>query len=267
MDDLAKLIIQSGTEVQSNINKKIEGLQQVVDNLKMSIDKRFENVSMQCVAAVQKIEAIEDELLRRDKANELRIVGIPFIEGENLTDIFNKIASKLGYETGNPVMAPFLNRIGNIKVKPAVRAKSMFFGSYLKNLKLCLADIGLQYNGRIIISENFTKANKQIFDEAYSLKRQRKVSQVFTIVGVVHIRIKQNKPMSIGSVADLHKIGLTIGVSTESNLNHEDGKPVKCGGETPADNMNTTPEKIEQPIGVMNASEDNTKKSTDGACL
>ena len=219
LEDLAALIVQSKKEIQISITGKIESLQSHVDELKFAIDGKIDDVTNKCNTISQKVDEVEDEMKRMKKMNELRIAGIPYTQGEDLAAIFYKIANSLNIDLSNPVKMPFLYRIGSAQSQPirapiiaqfiATRVKSEFFSAYLKQLKLCLQDIGMGSSERIIITENLTKGNKQLFDEAYNLKKQSTIHQVLTIDGTVHIRIKKgNKPMSIGAIGDLYKLGL-----------------------------------------------------------
>ena len=145
LEDLAMLIMNSKGDLQKDIggiNNRIEDLQQLVDSLKIN------DVAAQCPVVSQKVDNIEDELHRLKQQNELRIAGIPFTDGEDLTIIFKRIVSKLEYDVSNPIMMPILIRIDNNKsqtVRPVIiaqflcnPAKVIFFGIYLKNLSLSL---------------------------------------------------------------------------------------------------------------------------------
>ena len=159
LEDLAALIVSSKSELQKDIggvNGRIDELRSHVDSFKSSMDERISDVVSKYADVNSKVDVVADEINRMKQMNELRIAGIPYIEGENLFEIFSKIALKLGHDTSNPVMVPFLHRIGNNQNQPirssiiaqflAPRAKSSFFQLYLKHLKLNLNDIGMSSN-------------------------------------------------------------------------------------------------------------------------
>lgn len=126
----------------------------------------------------------------------MRISGVPCRIEENLVDIFAKVAYVIQFDLSNPVMFPYLLRINLIDSSTGAMAKNgtiigqfvaphiktLFYSRYLQNLKLNLNDMGFNTKTRviIIISENLTKSNKLLFDEAYKLKKQNKLHQVFT---------------------------------------------------------------------------------------
>lgn len=149
-----------------------------------------------------------DDFDRMMLINDLKIIGVPYNDIENLTDIFIKIAVAIGYDTTQPIAIPQMrriinrsriaNQVFNTKVITmrfiALHIKEQFYGLYLntiKNKPLSLKDIGFADNSRVIIGEQLTSTNQKIFREASNYKRSNRSMQVFTTNGQVKIRLQK----------------------------------------------------------------------------
>jgi hypothetical protein len=149
-----------------------------------------------------------------EKANDIIVRGIPWVQGENCRKIFEKVALSIGYtaettpsavafrlgtkKTGAKFDPPILIRFNNRN------EKSGFFKNYLGKLSLNLSDIGFELNTRIYLSENLTVANQKIFQAAMAMKRECKLIAVKTKFGTVVIqRTAKDLPTPIRRLSDL----------------------------------------------------------------
>ena len=65
--------------------------------------------------------------------------------------------------------------------------RNSFYSCYLRNLDLSLTSVGLTGSQRIYVNECLTKTDKGILDAALKLKREKKLSKVYTKNSMVHV--------------------------------------------------------------------------------
>lgn len=215
LDDIANLIRSTNNSIDVNhddISTKIESMTK-------NFHERIDKVDYNCKVALSRLDSSEDAIERITKANDLRIIGVPMSQHEDLKSIFKRIAKVINYSIDCPLYIPSLSRLGkptNTNDGPscptiiaqfmAPHIKRQFFNAYLKKLTLSTADLGYHPpSKRVIINENLTKLNKAIFDDALLLRKQKKLSQVFTVNGLVYVRNdKSAKPTLVRSGHELH---------------------------------------------------------------
>lgn len=188
----------------------IDGIAVQVDNIDKRLsevvskyEEKFAATDMQISQLSANVNKNENDIMRMERLNELRIIGIPFSPNENLQEIFASISDSIKYNSTTMFNFPSLFRIGannrNVTNPNAISSaiiarfqtkmiKQNFYSCYLSNKNRTLKNIGFNRDGNYLISENLTKFNKNLFDQAYILKRESKVHQVYTIDGLVYIR-------------------------------------------------------------------------------
>lgn len=197
------------------VNEKIDSTTELFEQKIISVNK---NVS-ECI---QRIEDSENDLDRLVLMNEVKFVGVPPTDNENLQGIFNSIAAFLGFDTTNPTNLPSLIRLNKhdpstgaltpsqviVAKFVAIHIKERFYGLYLNKLSkkenLSTSDLGLSFQKRIIIGENLTAHNLSIFIAASKYKRDQKLSQVYTVSGLVNVKLQRGtKPYIIKHLHEL----------------------------------------------------------------
>lgn len=193
---------------------------------------------------VQRIGDTENDLDRLVLMNEVKFVGVPPTDNENLQGIFASIAAFLGFDTSNPTNLPSLVRLssrdpvsGMLSPSPviivkfvAIHIKERFYGLYLNKLKrkenLNTSDLGLSFQKRIIIGENLTSHNMKIFAAASNFKRDGKLAQVYTVSGLVHVKLQRGtKPYILKHLHELETlISNPPAQTTSNNANNETQK-------------------------------------------
>lgn len=215
LDDIANLI----RSTNNSIDTKHDDISAKIDSMSKTINDRIDKVDYNCKVALARLDCSDDAIERITKANDLRIIGVPISQNEDLKSIFKRIAEIIHFTIDCPLSIPSLSRIGkptNTNDGPscptiiaqfmAPHIKRLFFNAYLKKLTLSTADLG--YNlppKRVIINENLTKFNKAIFDDALLLRKQKKLFQVYTVNGLVYVRNEKGaKPTLARSGHELH---------------------------------------------------------------
>lgn len=204
-EELKTLILSVKTSIDTNIQE----LDLKVTGLTTKVDKRLCDVESACKQAVDTANKAEDSVGRLFRACDIRIIGVPFTDQENLRDIFIKIAVAIGYDTSHQLAVPTLFRIkqrvqlttGGTRVHPTIIAKfgaaiykNQFFSCYLKKPSIETKDIGWAADGstRVYINENLTPSNKNILNKAIEKKKEGKFFQVYTSNGLVFARKKKD---------------------------------------------------------------------------
>lgn len=219
----------------ATINDKLEA--STVSN-----SKKVDEISDKVDTLNNRINHVEKDFERLSHMNELKLVGIPFSESENLANIFINIANLISYDTSNAINIPSLSRLiiknkltndlqpsATIIMKfAAVYMKETFYNLYLRLLprkKITSKDLGFSSDTRIIVSENLTQQNHDIFIAASNLKREKKLAQVFTVNGIVNVKIQ--KGGKTHEIRHKHVLDIIFGESSTIATNDNTTAPTK----------------------------------------
>lgn len=250
-DDIKEIITK---QISESYNSLRSDMSQMVDSLKAEFKYEIESVNNKIVESsssfkqqidqisntVQqfssRLDSVEKDYERIAHLNELKLIGIPVTDNENLLEMFMKLADVVGYDMSNATNAPSLtrvlikNRVTNqltvgttIIVKfVAVHMKDTFYSQYLRMLpsrKLTTKDLGFSCDTRIIIGENLSRGNHDIFIAASNLRRENKLAQVFTINGIVNIKLQKG-----GTTYELrhkHNLDQLMALQTTTNQQNQ----------------------------------------------
>lgn len=200
LEQMKTLIDDSHAKITALITANHTEITGKFDALSLSVNRRIDVIDGRCTEAIQQGIRNDDQLQRHIRATDVRINGILFKQGEDLPQLFKRIATELQYDVSNPCALPVLYRIvlrdKQPKESPTIIAKFItphikgsFFTRYLKHLKLNNQIFGAGYpDKRIIIGENLTQRNKLIFDEALKMRKEKLVHQVYTNNGAVMVK-------------------------------------------------------------------------------
>lgn len=220
--ELKKLITQSSEAIENKIYSsqksleskfselaiKVEGdvskLKSSMDEFKAEVSGELHDVKVQLSSNTPRIDNTEDDIQRIQRSSDLRVIGFPVKENENLFEIFKAIANEIGFEINSQFCTPTIeripikNRITGEMLKshtvliqfPALKQKQSF---YLNKMPLKPENFGLPAANRIIIGENLTRKNAQLFKQAQIMRKDRKIAQTFTEDGIVKIKLKKGK--------------------------------------------------------------------------
>lgn len=205
------------TDVTARVDK-LETVYSELDNLKTEFNTLKSHVARQDNAAV---------------ACDLRLTGIPFHQQENLPTIFGKICATAG------IVAPTLQNIfriansqnktqNNRNTDPVIIAKLRSpydknfvlksIANFRRNTRdlLRLHHLGFESDVPVYINECLTQSNNIIFREATRYKKNKKLTSVFTLRGLVYVRKFVNDDAThIDSISQLHAF-----VDTQQNNNN-----------------------------------------------
>lgn len=200
-DDLAKLM----KEVKTDISNQIA-------NFKNEMDSRFKAFRTELQTDIDVISTRQDDidtrldiLERASLSANLLLNGVPIIENENLNELFEQLCTQIGF-TPKEFTLLSIFRVKNKSKQPTIvmkfisqNARNEFYQRYWKTKNLSLIDLGFETDSRVYVQESLTKANHEIFKQAMSLKRDKKLSSVYTYNGLVYVK---SQPESTGVLID-----------------------------------------------------------------
>lgn len=255
VSELKKLLasVQNGIESkiitsQNTIENKLNDLSNKVDfevqTLKTSVEEFQNNIGSNINSIYaklnsheQRLDNTEDDIQRLRYACDLRLTGIPHIHNENLLNIYNTLASIIGFDNSNTAITPILERLpirnratGLMIASPTIlihfstiQLKNWFYSLYLNKMPLKGEAFGLQIGKNVILGVNLTPKNASIFKTAKQLKSSNKLAQVYTQDGLIKIRFVRGpnqKTHTVRSIIELNYLveqQNQIGMEIESN--------------------------------------------------
>lgn len=210
--ELAALILDVKSELIGTMNNMCSELESKFFGQISRIEDSVKTIESRQDLLDDKLEEIE----RRTHLTDLLLDGIPWVQGEDLTNIYGAICNKIGFLTKEHTLSSIF-RIRNNKQsshQPTIvlkfistTARNEFFRSYMKCLDLNLKDIGFDTGLRIYIKESLTKRNADIFRKAVTAKKDQQLFGVHTYNGHVYVRInKEDQPIRIISAEHFFRI-------------------------------------------------------------
>jgi hypothetical protein len=213
-------------EMQANFTTRFGELSNYIDNLKDDIKDQFvsrisqneDNIAVHETRLNDvevAVRSLRNEAEAATKVNDLIIKGVPMTADEDLTGLYCKIATALGY---SPAQIPHaeIHRLGrkrsDAKYDPPLLLKfgnfidrKKFYSNYFLHRNLNLSEIGSgTTTQRIYITENLTKQNQEIYATAMRLRYEKKILSVSTSNGVVMVRRQEGgKPTPVFSLTEL----------------------------------------------------------------
>lgn len=209
-------------EMKLEFQAKITQLNDKIDANQMNVQQEINELKSNVSNCIEHNACNDDDMQRMLKLCELKINGIAYKSDEKLNDIFGEIAKLVQFDLTNGNNCPTLTRIYkyNRTTKasmptPIVIVKFVanhiredFYRLYLNKIaakqSIMSEHIGLPNGTRIIIGENLTTKNYEIFVEAGKQKKQGKLCQVFTQNGLIQVKAVRNaKATAIRSIKEL----------------------------------------------------------------
>lgn len=223
IEEQNKIIIEQNELTNTKIAELIEFKLHFDDKI-AAVENRLLNLETEALV----VQSLKNEILdiRRELnrcenltvASDLRINGIPRYDNENLFQIFYKICDTINInrphitsifrlKKANRRQTNQANQNNNINhvADPTiiVRFESHLDRNFvLKSVAnfirmrkgfLCLNDIGFDSNTAIFIKENLTPCNFRILIEALRLKKQQQLSTVFSMRGIVYVKLNDTE--------------------------------------------------------------------------
>lgn len=201
-NELARMISNQGKTTQGQIDQLGKDLRDELNQGLGEIKQELNDVRANLNRIKLDVHDNTDAIARAKLANDLIISGVPFTTGEDLYGCYRSWCAVLGY-TVNAVPAVDIRRLtrqplrdGNnclILLQFAItNQRNDFFGRYLGSRSLTLRQAGFQSDGRMFVNENLTPAARRIKAKAIDLKKEGKLSNVYSRSGVVHVKTAES---------------------------------------------------------------------------
>lgn len=194
--------------IKTEFKAEIDTLNNKIDATNVTFQQKVVEINDTVAILGKRMDNVERDYERIAHLNELKLIGIPIAENENLNECFMKLANVVGYDVSNAANVPSLTRAftrdrltneltpsTTILVKfVAVHMKEIFYSLYLRMLpkrKLTAKDLAYSSDTRIIIGEKLSQLNHETFIAASTMKRENKIAQVFTVNGIVNVKLQR----------------------------------------------------------------------------
>lgn len=201
IEELKNIITASGDKIENKIDGLAEKMKDEVNALRSTvvefntkINDELKHVKSQLSIHSERIDNNDDDYQRAQRNHDLRVTGFEANVNEDLYDIFKRIAAAIGFVIGPNTAMPSIERVHlynktTNKSTPTktmllhfaiLRQKQQFYSMYLSKMPLDPVQFGLESTNRIVISENLIKKNAQVFKQALTMKKNKKIAQAFT---------------------------------------------------------------------------------------
>lgn len=200
------------SEIKRDITNVTERIQKIETNIDTS-NEVTKSEEFQSELAKLRLKVMQQE--NSSVSCDLRINGIPYYSNENLFNMFDFLCQKLNIATPNISTIYRLN-YKNKSPAPTILVKLMCpydknfilktISMYRRNNKdlLRLSLLNYDSNEPFYVNENLSSSNYKIFNEALKLRKQKLLSAVFTLRGIVYVKEKEDdKPSAVNNAEKL----------------------------------------------------------------
>lgn len=217
-----KKLTKSSEEQEKAIVNMTAKLESKLDTHKKEISDLIEEKLGSCIQRVDKLEQTVEKLDERLEDNvdistricNLLLTGIPFKEGENVSNIVKTLSHKLGYEEP-PETIQYRFKSDNPRRPIMIRFatefhKMQFLQLYYKVAKNLTCSVFAGFTGddnRIYLQHDFTPIQYKLHKSAMSLKKAKKIAEVKVNLGnIIVIKVDpRGKFKAYNSDEDLQK--------------------------------------------------------------
>lgn len=209
---ITELINKQSAELKQQIISSNADLSAKIDNLIADVRSEIDDLKNENQLLRDRMDRLEDTFDRNARSAQLVIRNIPLLKSENLVNIFNDIASTIGFKVNYQphlyrLMRPNttaqatnqrMTRKGSMSQRtissPPIMAifiakevRNEFLRLYFIHKNLNLTDIGIETDAPIFISENLPTSNYNLFCMAVDKKKSGLVTKIKVLNGLVHV--------------------------------------------------------------------------------
>lgn len=99
------------SQVSGNVKEEINTLKESMDSFALNVTSQISLMETKLTKHDTRLDNNEDDIEKVILLNQLRIIGLPFNENENLNDFFMNLSKAIGYSTETQASIPSLRRI------------------------------------------------------------------------------------------------------------------------------------------------------------
>lgn len=256
-------------ELSATVNKEVQDLKTSFNGLQTKVCTEIDALNSQVKDHNQRLDNNTDDINRMKFSADLRLNGIPYDKNENLIELFHKIASTIGYNSSINQNVPLLkrmpirNKITGTMVESSIitfhfatiQHKQQFYSLYLKNMPLKPENIGLRKELKIIIGENLTRTNAQIFKYAKNFKKEKKIEQLFTADGLVKIKFGKGPSQRAHTIRNTSQLDALINENEQMKQKQAASDTMEMDTSINSNGEVTNSTTNKQPNSVVNTSQ------------
>lgn len=196
--DLARLIKNQGKTTEGQITQLGADLRAELKSGLDGIKKEIDAVTTNLAHLKLEVDSNSADIARLRLSNDVIISGVPFIGKEDLHQYFNAWCEVLGYAE-NTVPIVDIRRLSKVALRDGnhcfilvqfafTNQRHDFYGRYLRSRCLTLRHIGFQSDNRVYVNENLIPTARTIKAEALDLKKEGKITSVYSRNGVIYVK-------------------------------------------------------------------------------
>lgn len=201
--------------VKAELQGQLDAVSRDISAIKADCAANFETNDRALRVLDERVDAISQEIGGLANRNELIVSGIPYTKNEDLLAYFRAMWKHVGLHEQSTAAVDIrrLNKTqsdGIILLQFALKNnRDDFYSGYLRQRDLQLCHLGINSSRRVYINENLTVTMRKIKAAALRLKKEGKLSSVFSKLGVVYVkRPDDQQPVAVNS--EEHLINLTM---------------------------------------------------------
>ncbi|XP_062542341.1 uncharacterized protein LOC134210306 [Armigeres subalbatus] len=199
---ISEQLVSTKKEITKQLNDEVSSLKSDIktelQQMRTALEKSVTELSRSVDENKHSIRRTAEALSRSQQRNDLVISSVPFVQGENLMNYFEKWWQTVGFN--NAIMpnvdirrlhksSMAVGKCYMILVQFAItNQRNDFYFKYLQTRSLSLDQIGFSTNERIFVNENLTVPVRAIKSKALLAKRNGKLHSVTTREGIVYIK-------------------------------------------------------------------------------
>lgn len=269
--DIEKKISDSQTSIETKLNdfkstfsNEVQSIKSSVDEFKSAIGNDIDTIKIHIQEHSKRLDNTDDDINRLKLAADLRVIGFPYTQNENLFELFSNIASIIGYDYASHISVPLMERIpirnkttGVLMPSPtilfhftSVHIKQHFYALYLNKMPLKPESFGLPKESRIVLGENLSQKNAFLFKKAQTMRNEKKLAQVFTTDGLVKIKFARGPEHNAFTIRNSLELECLVAQHGPHAMEHESPNSTQSSHSNPL----TQPMHHEQEQQHMNSS-------------
>lgn len=200
--------------VKAELEGKLDAVTREINNFKGECATKFQSNEVALSGLCEQVNEIRQEMGGLEKRDELIVSGIPYLPEENLVKYFKAMWKEVGLsESSTPLidtrrLKSGTNGDGVVLLQFALRNnRDDFYSNYLKNCNLKLSHLGINSTHRIYVNENLTVAARKLKVAALRLKKDGRLTTVYTKLGTVYVkRAAGEAAVAVRSEEHLHRL-------------------------------------------------------------
>lgn len=199
---ISEQLTNTKREISQQLYDEVRGLKKTIktdlEEMRSALEKSVSELSRCVDLNKESIQHNAHAISRSHLRNDLVISGVPFVQGENLREYFEKWCQALGFNNNDhpsvdirrlhkSVMVPGKSYMILVQFAITNHRKDFYF-KYLQSRSFTLDQLGFSSRDRIFVNENLTVTARSIKSKALLAKKNGKLYSVITRDGIIYVK-------------------------------------------------------------------------------